>query len=196
MAEKYSDREIDRSQADLDTSAIAGAQADATEKPVRVSVWIAIAALVTLLDQGSKWVIVKYFQFGEERVVWPYFSWVRWHNTGAAFSFLNDAGGWQKWFFVVLACGFSIYLVWEITRLRASEKAQALVFALILGGAVGNLLDRLQHGYVVDFILWHYQERIFPAFNLADSAIFLGAVLWFWLLWREHAAQKAIAEGR
>lgn len=156
--------------------------------------WLAFAAVVVTLDQASKWVIVKYFQFGEELPVLPFFSWVRWHNTGAAFSFLNDAGGWQRWLFAALAIGFSLYLIWELTRLRVSEKTQALVYALILGGALGNLIDRLQHGYVVDFVLLHYERHIFPAFNVADSAIFLGAVIWFFLLWREYQAQKAGAD--
>ena len=164
------------------------------QTPVQLFLWLALAALVVGLDQASKWVVVTNFQYGDERVVWSFFSWVRWHNTGAAFSFLNDAGGWQKWFFVVLASGFSLYLVWELSRLRVTEKIQALVYALILGGALGNLADRLQHGYVVDFILLHYHQHIFPAFNLADSAIFLGAVIWLGLLFREYRAEKATAE--
>jgi len=167
---------------------------DATMRSKVVLAWLALAALVVALDQASKWVVVKYFQFGEELPVLPFFSWVRWHNTGAAFSFLNDAGGWQRWLFATLAIGFSVYLIWELTRLRATEKMQALVYALILGGALGNLIDRLLHGYVVDFILLHYNRHIFPAFNIADSAIFLGAVIWFFLLWREYLAQKAATD--
>ena len=166
------------------------------QKPAPTLLWLGFAAVVLALDQLSKWLVVRSFQYGEELPVWSFFSWVRWHNTGAAFSFLNDAGGWQRWMFAALAIGFSIYLIWELSRLRAAEKAQALVYSLILGGALGNMLDRLLHGHVIDFILFHYQGRIFPAFNLADSAIFLGAVIWFVLLWREYRAERAAAKQR
>jgi signal peptidase II len=103
---------------------------------------------------------------------------------------LADASGWQRWFFIVLGIGFCIYILWEMSRLRPSEKMLACVYALILGGALGNLWGRMANGYVVDFILVHYQEHIFPAFNVADSALFCGVALWMILIFREHRAQE------
>lgn len=133
--------------------------------------------------------MVEHLAYGAEVNALPFFSWVHWRNEGAAFSFLNDAGGWQRWFFVVLAVGFCSFLLYELRRLRTNQRLQALAFAFILGGALGNMIDRATLGYVIDFLKFHWGERYFPAFNLADSAIFLGAVLWFVLIWREGSQQ-------
>jgi signal peptidase II len=155
--------------------------------------WLSVAAGVIIADQLTKWWVVSTLALGERVQVLPVFAWVRWHNEGAAFSFLAGAGGWQRWFFVALAVGFSGYLIYEISRLRREEGGLGWVYGLILGGALGNLLDRLLHGHVVDFVLVHYQDYIFPAFNVADSALFCGAALWILLMIRDHrmAAHEA-----
>lgn len=147
--------------------------------------WLSLAAIIVALDQYSKKVVTDNLAYRAEVEVLPFFSWVHWQNPGAAFSFLDDAGGWQRWAFVVLALGFSAFLLLELRRLRRSDTIQALAFALILGGALGNMIDRALLGYVVDFLKFHWGTSYFPAFNVADSAIFLGAVLWFTQIWRE-----------
>ncbi len=159
----------------------------------RAGLWLALAALVTVLDQLSKKLIVEHLEYGEKIVVSAFFSWVHWRNEGAAFSFLDDAGGWQRWFFVTLAVGFCSFLIYELLRLPRTDKLQAFAFALILGGALGNLIDRAMLGYVIDFLRFYWADWYFPAFNLADSAIFLGAVLWFTLIWRE-GRQAAVSK--
>jgi len=147
--------------------------------------WLGLAALVVALDQFSKRLILDHLAYAEEVRVTSFFSWVHWRNEGAAFSFLNDAGGWQRWMFVALALGFSAFLINELRRLRQGENLQALAFALILGGAVGNMIDRAMLGFVVDFVRFSWADWYFPAFNVADSAIFVGAVLWFTQIWRD-----------
>jgi len=147
--------------------------------------WLGLTAFVVALDQYSKRLIVEYLEYGEQIGVTSFFSWVHWRNEGAAFSFLNDAGGWQRWVFVALALGFSAFLINELRRLRQGENLQALAFALILGGALGNMIDRAMLGFVVDFLHFSWGEWYFPAFNVADSAIFVGAVLWFTQIWRD-----------
>jgi len=153
--------------------------------------WLSLSAGVLALDQFSKRVVVQTLEHGGEIAVTPFFSWVRWHNPGAAFSMFADAGGWQRWVFVALAIGFGAFLVFELWRARRGELLQSLVYALILGGALGNMIDRATQGYVVDFIFVYYQNFRFPAFNVADSAIFVGAVLWCWLLFIEYRSTKA-----
>jgi signal peptidase II len=133
-----------------------------------------IASLVILLDQGSKWLVTETFEYGETLAVFQSFALTLRYNTGAAFSFLADASGWQRWFFVaVAAIVSSIIFIW-LGRLSKENKTEALGLALILGGALGNVIDRLLHGYVVDFLLVYYKEWQFPAFNIADAAINLG----------------------
>ena len=102
------------------------------------------------------------------------------YNTGAAFSFLSDAGGWQRWFFMVLALGVSTYLVYWLMQLKKSQILLPLAIALLIGGAIGNAIDRVLHGHVIDFLDFYVQSWHWPAFNLADSAIFLGVVLFIW----------------
>lgn len=152
--------------------------------------WIPLGVLVAALDQSSKMWVTSVLEHGDRVQVLPFFAWVRWHNEGAAFSFLASAGGWQRWFFILLALGFSLYVIWELARLSERDRNLGWVYGLILGGAVGNLIDRIVHGHVVDFVLVHYQHHIFPAFNVADSALFCGVVLWAILLFRQHRQER------
>ncbi len=137
--------------------------------------WLGLAAVVILLDQFSKTLILGDFSYGESRTVTSFFNVVRVHHTGAAFSFLAGASGWQRWFFVGLGVVASTVIVWMLKK-HPGQKLFCFAIAMILGGAVGNVIDRLLHGYVVDFIQLHYAGRAFPSFNLADSAITLGAI--------------------
>ena len=139
--------------------------------------WMAVAGLVMVLDQAAKWLASAELALGERVSVLPFFSWVLWHNDGAAFSIMSGLGGWQRWFFVALAVGFSVFIVYELRRLRAGDWLQGLAYGLILGGALGNMIDRLTSGYVMDFVLFHYGSWYFPAFNLADAALTCGAPL-------------------
>jgi signal peptidase II len=138
--------------------------------------WLWLSALVVVLDQLSKAWIVNHFAFGESFTVLSVFNLVLAHNTGAAFSFLNDAGGMQRWLFSIIAVAASAWIIWLLRRHKA-QVLFALALSMILGGALGNLIDRLAYGYVVDFLSFHWDEHYFPAFNLADSAITCGAFL-------------------
>jgi signal peptidase II len=138
--------------------------------------WLGIALIVILLDQFTKTLITGFFQYGDSRTVTPFFNLVRAHNTGAAFSFLAGAGGWQRWFFVVLGCAAAGFIVWML-RNHGGQRLFGWALALILGGALGNVIDRLLHGHVIDFIQVHYAGHYFPSFNVADSAITVGAGL-------------------
>jgi len=140
--------------------------------------WLLFSVLVIALDQATKQLATALLVYGRPVEVMSLLNWTLLHNTGAAFSFLSNAGGWQRWFFTAVALSVSVVIVVWIFRLEAREHLQKLALALILGGALGNLWDRLLLGYVVDFIQVHYgQEYFFPAFNIADSAISVGAVL-------------------
>ena len=119
--------------------------------------WLLLVVAVFAIDQATKWVVVSELFYGERIQVLSFFAWVRWHNTGAAFSFLADAGGWQRWFFLGIGFGFCAYILRELSRLTQAERWMGLVYGLIMGGALGNLYDRAVNGYVVDFILLHYQ---------------------------------------
>jgi signal peptidase II len=152
--------------------------------------WLGFGGVVVALDQLSKWWVTRTLELGEEVPVLPFFSWVRWHNEGAAFSMLSQAGGWQRWFFVLLAVAFVGFIVYELRRLPVEQRLMGLVYGLVAGGAVGNLIDRVLHGYVVDFILLHYRSYYFPAFNVADSALTVGAVLWIGLAVVDHLKQR------
>ena len=138
--------------------------------------WLGIALIVIVLDQFTKTMIVHYFQYGDSRTITSFFNLVRAHNTGAAFNFLAEASGWQRWFFVGLGATAAVFITWMLRR-HGGQKMFAWALALILGGALGNVIDRLLHGHVVDFIQVHYAGRAFPAFNIADSAITVGAIL-------------------
>ena len=138
--------------------------------------WLSISAVIVVVDLYTKHLIQNAFEYSEHLTVTPFFDLVRYHNEGAAFSFLADAGGWQKWFF----SGVSIIAVIVITYLlkkHQHEKLFCFGLALVLGGAIGNLYDRLTLGYVVDFLHFYYQTYAWPAFNVADSAICVGVAL-------------------
>ena len=152
--------------------------------------WFGLALVIILLDQYTKSLASNGLEYAQPVHVFWWLNFTLQHNAGAAFSFLSDAGGWQRWFFIVLGAGFCIYILWEMRRLRPSEKMLACVYALILGGALGNLWGRMVNGYVVDFILVHYQDYIFPAFNVADSALFCGVALWMVLIFREYRVEE------
>jgi len=146
-----------------------------------LTTWLSLALLVILLDQLTKVLIVGRFAYGDSVFVTDWFNLVRVHNTGAAFSFLAQASGWQRWFFVALGVGASAMFIWML-RSHAGQKLFSFAVAMLLGGAIGNVIDRLWHGYVVDFLQFHwgvlaplFPGGYFPAFNLADSAITLGA---------------------
>ncbi|OGS90941.1 MAG: signal peptidase II [Gallionellales bacterium GWA2_60_18] len=141
-----------------------------------LSRWLGLAALVILLDQLSKAAITSRFVYGERRVVLDVFDLILTYNTGAAFSFLHDAGGVQRWLFSGIAIGVSLWLI-VLLRKHAQETLFALALSLILGGALGNLIDRIAYGHVVDFLAFHWDGHYFPAFNIADSAITCGAIL-------------------
>ena len=136
--------------------------------------WLGIAAVIILVDQFTKTLILGAFQLGDSHTVTSFFNIVRAHNTGAAFSFLAGASGWQRWFFVGLGVAAAVFIVWML-RSHAGQRLFSWALALILGGALGNVIDRLIHGYVVDFLQFHYAGRAFPSFNVADSAISIGA---------------------
>ena len=139
--------------------------------------WYAIAILVLIADQLTKSAIVAEFYLGQREVISSFFNLVYVRNYGAAFSFLSDAGGWQRWFFAVLSTAVSAVITVWIFRLPKSKWIESLALALILGGALGNLYDRVMLGYVVDFLDFHWSGWHFPAFNIADSGISVGAIL-------------------
>lgn len=133
--------------------------------------------MVVALDQITKQWVTAALTYGEPVVFTPFFNFTLLHNPGAAFSFLSEAGGWQRWFFTAMALGVSVALVIWLARVCVTKPLESLALALILGGALGNVYDRVLLGYVVDFIVVHYRSYHFPAFNIADSAITVGAFL-------------------
>jgi signal peptidase II len=135
--------------------------------------WISISALIIALDLYTKHLIQQAFEYGEHFKITSFFDLVRYHNKGAAFSFLADAGGWQKWFFTAISVVASVVIIYLIHQ-NQKNKRFCFGLALVLGGALGNLYDRLTLGYVVDFLLVYYQDWYWPAFNVADSAICVG----------------------
>ena len=136
--------------------------------------WLILAIIIILADQFTKTLIVGYYKLGDATPVTSFFNIVRAHNTGAAFSFLAGAGGWQRWFFTSIGAVATIFILWML-RSHHAQKLFAFALACILGGAIGNVIDRLVHGYVVDFLDFFYGTWHFPAFNVADSAITIGA---------------------
>jgi signal peptidase II len=136
--------------------------------------WLAWAVVILVLDQITKTLILNHYALGDATPITSFFNIVRAHNTGAAFSFLSDAGGWQRWLFTGIGTVATVFIVWQL-RAHPAQKLYCLALSSILGGAVGNVVDRLVHGYVVDFLDFHAAGWHFPAFNLADSAITLGA---------------------
>lgn len=141
--------------------------------------WLWLAVLVFALDLGTKTIVMDNMQYGwAHRIeLLPFFNLLYVHNYGAAFSFLSDAGGWQRWFFAVMAVGISAVLMYWMRRLPATNRILNVAYALVIGGAFGNLYDRLVYGYVIDFIDLFIGEYHWPAFNIADTAICIGAGL-------------------
>jgi len=139
--------------------------------------WLWLSVLVLLLDQGSKQLMESLLLLYEQRPILPFFNLTLAYNEGAAFSFLSEQGGWQRWFFTVLAALVTAVLIGWLARLKRHEQLLAVALAMIIGGALGNLLDRLLWGHVIDFLDLYYGSSHWPAFNLADSFIFTGVAL-------------------
>ena len=136
--------------------------------------WLGLALILLIADQFTKVLILGFYQLGDASPVTSFFNIVRVHNSGAAFSFLSSASGWQRWFFSAIGVGAAVFIIY-LLRSHPGQKLFSFALACILGGAVGNVIDRLLHGYVVDFLDFHYAGTHFPAFNIADSAISVGA---------------------
>ena len=136
--------------------------------------WLGLALILLLADQFTKILILGAYQLGDSTYVTSFFNVVRVHNTGAAFSFLAQSSGWQRWLFTGIGVAATVFIVWQL-RAHPGQKLFCFALSSILGGAVGNVVDRLMHGYVVDFLDFHANGWHFPAFNLADSAITVGA---------------------
>lgn len=140
----------------------------------RMLVWLGVAAIMLLADQFTKVLILGYYNLGDATVVTSFFNVVRVHNTGAAFSFLRDSAGWQRWLFTGIGLVAAVFIVVMLKK-HPGQKLFCFALACILGGALGNVLDRVMYGYVVDFLDFHWRAMHFPAFNIADSAITVGA---------------------
>ncbi len=138
--------------------------------------WLWLSLVVVISDQITKILVIQNFQYQESVAIFPNFNLVHVHNYGAAFSFLSTAGGWQRWLFAVLAIVISIMIIYWISKLKPGEKFSAIGLALVLGGAIGNLIDRIYHGYVIDFLDFYIGTKHWPAFNVADIAISVGVV--------------------
>lgn len=136
--------------------------------------WLGLAFIILLVDQFTKVLIVGFYQHGDSTYISSFFNVVRVHNSGAAFSFLADASGWQRWFFTAIGVIAAIAIVWML-KSHAGQKLFSFALACIMGGAIGNVIDRVLYGYVVDFLDFHWRGIHFPAFNIADSAITIGA---------------------
>jgi signal peptidase II len=136
--------------------------------------WLGLALLILVADQFTKVLILGYYRLGDTTYVTSFFNVVRVHNTGAAFSFLAEAAGWQRWFFTAIGVAAALFIVWML-RSHAGQKLFSFALACVLGGAVGNVVDRTLHGYVVDFLQFHWHGWYFPSFNVADAAITIGA---------------------
>ena len=152
--------------------------------------WLGLSGLIIVLDQLTKVVMSNWLELYQTVAVMPYFNFTLAHNSGAAFSFLAGAGGWQRWFFIMLALVVSAVLVVWLSRLKAAAKMEAIAISLIIGGAIGNVLDRFLHGYVIDFIDVYVGSYHWPAFNIADAAICIGAILLILDSFKKTAEQK------
>ena len=136
--------------------------------------WLALALIILIADQFTKVLILGYYHLGDSTVITSFFNIVRVHNTGAAFSFLASASGWQRWFFTGIGVAAAVFIVWML-RSHPGQRLFSFALSCVLGGAIGNVVDRLLHGYVVDFLDFHWAGWHFPAFNVADAAISIGA---------------------
>ncbi|MDH3354833.1 MAG: signal peptidase II [Chromatiales bacterium] len=137
--------------------------------------WLWLSLGIIVFDQITKYLATDLLVYAKPVAVLPFFNFTLLHNTGAAFSFLSEAGGWQRWFFALMAIAVSLGITVWLSRLQTKQRWLAIALALIVGGALGNLWDRIYFGYVVDFIQVYYEQWYFPAFNIADSAITIGA---------------------
>ncbi len=146
------------------------------KKSSGLMLWLGLASVVVLLDQLSKITMSRLLAYGESEVITSYFNLVMVYNQGAAFSFLSTQGGWQRWFFSALAAGVSVFIIWMLKK-NAQQRMFCWSLSLILGGAVGNLIDRIAYGHVIDFLDFHIGGWHWPAFNVADGAITIGAAL-------------------
>lgn len=156
--------------------------------------WLFLSGVVIVADLLTKAMASSYLVYAKPVPVMPSFNLTLLHNTGAAFSFLAGQSGWQRWFFIALAIGVSVALVIWISRLKPSERWLAISLSLVLGGAIGNLYDRVVHGYVVDFLHFYYGDYHFPAFNIADVAISIGAFMIAIDVFRESGRDAQEAE--
>ena len=146
--------------------------------------WLWISVFVVAFDLSTKYYFNSTFQYGETRIVTPFFNWVLVYNPGAAFSFLADAGGWQREFFIGLTLVITGVLLWML-KTNPSNRLLSVALVLVIGGAMGNLFDRIVHGHVIDFIQLHAAGYYWPAFNVADSAICVGAAMLVWDAFRQ-----------
>ncbi|MYM35326.1 lipoprotein signal peptidase [Duganella sp. FT50W] len=148
-----------------------------TKSSSSITPWLGIATLIILIDQLTKITINKTFQYGEEKVITSFFNLVLAYNKGAAFSFLSNSGGWQRYFFTAIGIGAAVFIIYLLKK-HSAQRMFAWALSLVLGGAIGNVIDRLLYGHVVDFLDFHWPGLgHFPAFNVADSAICIGAAL-------------------
>ena len=152
--------------------------------------WLGVALAIIVADHLTKWWVSSTLDFQEFIPVLPFFSLVLVHNTGAAFSFLANAGGWQRWFFIGVGIVATVVIV-RLLKRHAHEPRMAFALALVLGGALGNVIDRVVLGHVVDFLYFHYKSFAWPAFNVADSAITVGAAL---LIWDSLRGKRAVSK--
>lgn len=136
--------------------------------------WLGLSLLILIVDQLTKTMVVGYFRLGDSLWMTSFFNLVRVHNEGAAFSFLAGASGWQRWFFTAVGVVAALFILW-LLRSHSGQRLFAFAMACILAGAIGNVIDRVAYGYVVDFLQFHYAGWYFPSFNIADSAITIGA---------------------
>jgi len=150
--------------------------ASASANPTRLSVWLAIAAAIVVLDQVTKITFDTWLSYSERVAVLPFFDFTLLYNRGAAFSFLAAQDGWQRWLFTALALLVSGFIIWLLTR-HPHQRLFCVALTLILGGAIGNVIDRIAYGHVIDFLLFYWNNWYFPAFNVADIAITCGAAL-------------------
>ena len=150
--------------------------------------WLWISLFVFVVDQVTKQAITANFQYGESKFIFSWFNLVLAHNSGAAFSFLASASGWQREFFIVVTLVISAVLLWML-KSHSTNRVLSVALALVIGGAYGNLYDRVAYGYVIDFVQWHVAGYFWPAFNVADSAICLGAGLLIFDSFRKPAVE-------
>lgn len=153
--------------------------------------WIGLAGLVAGLDQLTKFYALEILSYGDPVAIFPGFNLLLVYNTGAAFSLLSDASGWQRWFFAGIALLVSVVITVWLSRLGSGQRWLPAALSLILGGAIGNFWDRINLGYVIDFVQLYYQQWAWPAFNVADSAICVGAAMLLLSGWRENAQESS-----